>query len=53
MRLALAYALPYDWDAMLGFLAARAVVGMEVVVEGVYSRSIGLNGASWHGFNLA
>jgi DNA-3-methyladenine glycosylase II len=29
---------------MLGFLAARAVVGMEVVVEDVYSRSIGLNG---------
>lgn len=44
MRLALAYAPPYDWDAMLGFLAARAVVGMEVVVEDVYSRSIGLNG---------
>ncbi|WNZ83069.1 DNA-3-methyladenine glycosylase family protein [Pseudomonas sp. P108] len=44
MRLSLAYAPPYDWDAMLGFLAARAVVGMEVVVEGVYSRSIGLNG---------
>jgi DNA-3-methyladenine glycosylase II len=39
-----AYAPPYDWAAMLGFLAARAVVGMEVVVEGVYSRSIGLNG---------
>ncbi|QKV62907.1 DNA-3-methyladenine glycosylase 2 family protein [Pseudomonas sp. 43A] len=44
MRLALAYAPPYDWEAMLGFLAARAVVGMEVVVDGVYSRSIGLNG---------
>ncbi|MFJ2459332.1 DNA-3-methyladenine glycosylase family protein [Pseudomonas neuropathica] len=44
MRLALANALPYDWEAMLGFLAARAVVGMEVVVDGVYSRSIGLNG---------
>ncbi|TKJ78473.1 3-methyladenine DNA glycosylase 2 [Pseudomonas koreensis] len=44
MRLSLAYAPPYDWDAMLGFLAARAVVGMEVVVEDVYSRSIGLNG---------
>lgn len=29
---------------MLGFLAARAVVGMETVVDGVYSRSIGLNG---------
>lgn len=44
MRLALAYAPPYDWAAMLGFFAARAVVGMEVVVDGVYSRSIGLNG---------
>ena len=44
MRLSLAYAPPYDWEAMLGFLAARAVVGMEVVVDGVYSRSIGLNG---------
>lgn len=29
---------------MLGFLAARSVVGMETVVDGVYSRSIGLNG---------
>jgi DNA-3-methyladenine glycosylase II len=29
---------------MLGFLAARAVVGMETVADGVYSRSIGLNG---------
>ena len=29
---------------MLGFLSARAVVGMETVVDGVYSRSIGLNG---------
>ena len=44
MRLALAYQPPYDWDAMLGFLAARAVVGMETVVDGVYSRSIGLHG---------
>jgi DNA-3-methyladenine glycosylase II len=42
--LALAYQPPYDWDAMLGFLAARAVVGMETVVDGVYSRSIGLHG---------
>lgn len=44
MRLSLGYQPPYDWAAMLGFLAARAVVGMEVVFEGVYSRSIGLNG---------
>jgi DNA-3-methyladenine glycosylase II len=42
--LSLAYAPPYDWEAMLGFLAARAVVGMETVVDGVYSRSIGLKG---------
>ncbi|MFJ2283253.1 DNA-3-methyladenine glycosylase family protein [Pseudomonas sp. NPDC087803] len=44
MRLRLAYQPPYDWEAMFGFLAARAVVGMETVVDGVYSRSIGLNG---------
>ncbi|WP_367372662.1 DNA-3-methyladenine glycosylase [Pseudomonas lini] len=44
MRLLLAYQPPYDWSAMLGFLSARAVVGMETVVDGVYSRSIALNG---------
>lgn len=44
MRLTLAYQPPFDWDAMLGFLAARAVVGMETVVDGIYSRSIGLRG---------
>ncbi|MNK92666.1 DNA-3-methyladenine glycosylase 2 [compost metagenome] len=30
---------------MLGFLSARAIVGLETVADGVYSRSIGLNGA--------
>ncbi|WGK89364.1 DNA-3-methyladenine glycosylase family protein [Pseudomonas migulae] len=45
MRLRLAYLPPYDWPAMLGFLSARAVAGMETVVDGVYSRSIGLDGA--------
>ncbi|MGW8462611.1 DNA-3-methyladenine glycosylase family protein [Pseudomonas sp. CLCA07] len=44
MRLLLAYQPPYDWPAMLQFLSARAVAGMEVVAGGVYSRSIGLNG---------
>lgn len=44
MRLLLAYQPPYDWVAMLGFLSARAIAGMETVVDGVYSRSIGLNG---------
>ena len=40
----LAFAAPYDWPAMLGFLSARAIAGMETVVGDVYSRSIGLNG---------
>lgn len=44
MRVLLAYQPPYDWAAMLGFLSARAITGMETVVNGVYSRSIGLNG---------
>jgi DNA-3-methyladenine glycosylase II len=44
VRVLLAYQPPYDWAAMLGFLSARAITGMETVVNGVYSRSIGLNG---------
>jgi DNA-3-methyladenine glycosylase II len=44
MKLLLKFQPPYDWPAMLGFLSARAIVGMEEVVDGVYSRSIGLNG---------
>jgi len=45
MKLSLKFQPPYDWPAMLGFLSARAIAGMEEVVDGVYSRSIGLNGA--------
>ncbi|KAA0974914.1 DNA-3-methyladenine glycosylase [Pseudomonas sp. ANT_H12B] len=44
MKVLLEYPPPYDWSATLGFLSARAVTGMEVVVDGTYSRSIGLNG---------
>lgn len=44
MRLLLAYQPPYDWQALLGFLSARAIVGLETVVESVYSRSIDLHG---------
>ncbi|ROM92559.1 DNA-3-methyladenine glycosylase [Pseudomonas brassicacearum] len=44
MRLLLDYQPPYDWPAMLGFLSARAIAGLESVVNGVYSRSISLNG---------
>ncbi|MDZ5435475.1 AlkA N-terminal domain-containing protein [Pseudomonas fluorescens] len=44
MKLLLAFQPPYDWPAMLGFLSARAIAGMEEVVDGIYSRSIGLKG---------
>jgi AraC family transcriptional regulator of adaptative response / DNA-3-methyladenine glycosylase II len=35
---------PYDWDAMLRFLAPRATPGVEVVELGSYRRTISLNG---------
>jgi DNA-3-methyladenine glycosylase II len=46
MKVFLEYPPPYDWPAMLVFLSARAIVGIEAVVDGVYSRSIGLNGVN-------
>jgi AraC family transcriptional regulator of adaptative response / DNA-3-methyladenine glycosylase II len=36
----LAYRPPYDWDAMLSFLAARAIPGVEVVSGNSYQRTI-------------
>ena len=30
---------PYDWSWMFGFLAARAVTGVETVTEDYYERS--------------
>ena len=35
---------PYDWDAMIAFLARNAVPGVESVVDGVYRRTIALDG---------
>nr|WP_285229514.1 DNA-3-methyladenine glycosylase [Pseudomonas fluorescens] len=40
----MAYQAPYDWEAMLGFLAARAISGLETVVAGMYTRSISIDG---------
>ena len=34
------YRPPYDWDAMLGFLAARAIPGVEMVENGRYLRTV-------------
>ncbi len=45
ITLKLSYVPPYDWDAMLSFLAARAIVGAEVVEPGCYRRTIALDGA--------
>lgn len=35
---------PYDWQWMFGFLAARAVTGVETVTEDYYERSFGYAG---------
>ncbi len=38
----LAYRPPYDWDAMLSFLAARAIPGIEMVSNNIYRRTIAI-----------
>ena len=38
----LAYRPPYDWDAMLSFLAARAIPGVECVSGNGYRRTIAI-----------
>jgi AraC family transcriptional regulator of adaptative response / DNA-3-methyladenine glycosylase II len=35
---------PYDWKGMLAFLAPRATPGVEEVVNGIYRRTISLDG---------
>jgi AraC family transcriptional regulator of adaptative response / DNA-3-methyladenine glycosylase II len=40
----LTYRPPYDWDAMLSFLAARAIPGVELVSGTVYRRTIAVGG---------
>jgi AraC family transcriptional regulator of adaptative response / DNA-3-methyladenine glycosylase II len=42
LRLALAYRPPYDWEAMLRFLAARAIPGVECVTGATYHRTVGM-----------
>ena len=38
----LAYRPPYDWDAMLSFLIARAIPGVELVSANAYRRTIAI-----------
>jgi AraC family transcriptional regulator, regulatory protein of adaptative response / DNA-3-methyladenine glycosylase II len=42
VRLSLPYKAPYDWDAILGFLAMRAIPGVERVAGGRYERSLAI-----------
>ncbi|MGH8148454.1 MAG: AlkA N-terminal domain-containing protein [Steroidobacteraceae bacterium] len=44
IRLRLAYRPPYDWPFVHGFLAARAIPGLERVDDGAYARTIALEG---------
>lgn len=44
VELLLRYHPPYDWQAMLGFLRARAIRGVEVVTADRYLRSVQLDG---------
>lgn len=43
-RFQLRYRPPFDWDALLAFLAPRAIPGVEAIESGVYRRSIAIDG---------
>ncbi|HEX2830828.1 MAG TPA: DNA-3-methyladenine glycosylase 2 [Burkholderiales bacterium] len=40
LELELAFRPPFDWSAMLSFLGARAIAGVEAVDDGVYRRTV-------------
>jgi AraC family transcriptional regulator of adaptative response / DNA-3-methyladenine glycosylase II len=42
LRLVLAYRPPYDWPALLQFLAARAIPGVECVADNAYHRTVAI-----------
>jgi AraC family transcriptional regulator, regulatory protein of adaptative response / DNA-3-methyladenine glycosylase II len=44
VRVRLGYRPPYDWDALLEFLAGRAVEGVEIAERDRYSRTIEMGG---------
>jgi AraC family transcriptional regulator of adaptative response / DNA-3-methyladenine glycosylase II len=44
VRLHLRYRAPYDWDAMLGYLAGRAIPGVEAVAGDRYARTLSIGG---------
>ncbi len=42
----LPFRAPYDWPALLGFLEARAIPGVERVQDGKYARTLSVRGIS-------
>ena len=44
VTLRLRYRPPYDWESMLAFLEARAIPGMEWIEEGIYHRTVEIDG---------
>jgi AraC family transcriptional regulator of adaptative response / DNA-3-methyladenine glycosylase II len=44
LPLRLAYRGPLDWDALLGYLSARAIPGVESVFGGTYRRTVAIDG---------
>src|SRR5262249_26622445 len=42
LRLMLAYRPPFDWEAMLRFLSARAISGVECVANNTYHRTVAI-----------
>lgn len=45
VTLRLGYRAPYDWDAILAFLAARSIAGVEWIEKDCYLRTIEIDGA--------
>jgi AraC family transcriptional regulator of adaptative response / DNA-3-methyladenine glycosylase II len=45
LALRLPYRAPYDWPGVAAVLATRAVPGVESVIDGVYRRTVSLDGA--------
>lgn len=46
ITLAVSYRPPYRWQTMLGFLAGRAVPGVEVVTDNEYMRTVSLQNSA-------
>lgn len=42
----ISYRPPYDWEAMLAYLRARAIDGMEFVENGIYRRTVSHEGGN-------